>query len=341
MNIMNIMNSSRVVNAIENCMFGQSYGDSIGLATEFMTSEQVQKTYENDKITHDKIIEDFHRTAWQKGDWTDDTDMTILCMRDLVENKGKICETTLAKKMYDWYWKGFPELGDKSGSGVGNMCRMVINDKNFLTNPVKSSKQIWKLSHKNGQANGGLMRTSVFGCLPDVQSVISESVKACRITHYSPESGVTTLFISLLIHFLIYTDKDVEECIRQSYDLSIKQFDCKYIKKRLYQYVYRTPTDEIIKHVYNRSKKIYSTYKTFICAIWAVRQVSEKKLTFNEMIQSLTRFGDDADTNACVAGAVCGTRFLDDDTKNELKNMIHIDFLKSETRSFVRMLQLL
>ena len=331
---------NQIVNSIENCMIGQSYGDSIGLATEFMTSEQVQKTYGSGKITHDQIIQDFHRTAWEKGDWTDDTDMTILCMRDLVENKGTICETTLAKKMRDWYWKGFPELGDKAGSGIGNMCRMVINDKHFLTNPAKSAKQMWKLSHKNGQANGGLMRTSVFGCLPNVESVISNSLKACKITHYSPESRVTTLFISLLIHFLIYTDKDVEDCIRQSYDLSIKHFRPNYIKKRLYRYVYGTPMDELIKHVYDKSKKIYSTYKTFICAIWAVRQVSEKKQTFNEMIQNLTRFGDDADTNACVAGAVCGTRFLDDDTKNELPNMIHIDFLKSEIGLFVNMLQL-
>uniref|UniRef100_A0A6C0KI36 ADP-ribosylglycohydrolase n=1 Tax=viral metagenome TaxID=1070528 RepID=A0A6C0KI36_9ZZZZ len=321
--------------AIENCIVGQAYGDSIGLATEFMTSEQVDQKYGSEKITHDRIVQDFHRSAWEKGDWTDDTDMTILCMRDLVENNGKVCDRTLAAKMRNWYVKGFPELGDKAGSGVGKVCRNVINDKYFLMNPVKSAKIWWKLSHKNGQANGGLMRTSIFGCLPNVDDVITSSMKACKITHYSPESRVTALMISLLIHFLIYTDSDVETCIRQSYVISIQHFDSKYIKKRLYRYVYGTPMDKLIKDVYDYNRKIYSTYKTFICAIWAVRQVSEKKMTFNEMIQQLTRFGHDADTNACVAGAVCGTRFLDDDTRKELPNMVHLPFLKGEVELFV------
>ncbi len=215
---------------------------------------------------------------------------------------------------------------------------MVINDKDFLKKPVKSSKRIWKLTHKNGQANGGLMRTSVFGCLPVVDNVILYSLRACKITHYSPEAQVTSLLISLLIHYLNYTDDDVETCIRKAYDLSIHHFKPKYIQKRLYRYVYGTPMDELIQDVFNNNKTnitIYSTYKTFICAIWAVRKISEKKLTFYEMIQQLTRFGDDADTNACVAGAVCGTRFLDESTRNSLHHIIHLSFLKKETETFL------
>lgn len=72
---------------IRNCILGQAYGDSLGLSTEFLNREQINEYYGSEPITHNKF-NDSHRSCWKKYDWTDDTDLSILVVRDMIEHKG-------------------------------------------------------------------------------------------------------------------------------------------------------------------------------------------------------------------------------------------------------------
>lgn len=40
-----------------------------------------------------------------------------------------------AKKMKNWSRKGFEELGDMGGMGIGRTTRSVLHHPNFLTDP--------------------------------------------------------------------------------------------------------------------------------------------------------------------------------------------------------------
>ncbi len=70
---------------IVGAIYGNAIGDALGLATEFMTKEEVNKHYGEKKITYDAIVQDGHRRRWKKGDWTDDTDQMILIMQTIIE----------------------------------------------------------------------------------------------------------------------------------------------------------------------------------------------------------------------------------------------------------------
>jgi ADP-ribosylglycohydrolase len=318
---------------ILNCVFGQAYGDSLGLATEFMTREQVLQYYGEADITHDMIIVDNHRDTWAKGDWTDDTDMMICCMRDLVQNQGRIVPVTLAAKFHNWYWHGYSELGDHAGSGVGNMVRSSLREKCFLTNPIKAAKIAWKLTMKHGGGNGGVMRTSIIGCLPDLNLVIDNARIACRVTHYSPDAQVSSIFISVLIHLLMYTELSEEACIDASFEHAIKAITCKYIARRMRLVIYRVNIDDIFTQN-PKLPKIRATYKTMYCAVWALRQISQHQQTFHQVIQNIIQRGGDADTNAAVAGAVCGVRFLQN-IEEVKRPMPYAAFLETEVNAFL------
>ena len=62
-------------------IFGQAVGDALGLSTEFMSKQEVDRFYPNRIEDYSQIVQDDHRRRWQRGDWTDDTDM-MLCILD-------------------------------------------------------------------------------------------------------------------------------------------------------------------------------------------------------------------------------------------------------------------
>ena len=62
-------------------IFGQAVGFAFGLSTEFMSKQEVERFYPNGIENYSQIVQDDHRHRWQRGDWTDDTDM-MLCILD-------------------------------------------------------------------------------------------------------------------------------------------------------------------------------------------------------------------------------------------------------------------
>ena len=89
---------SNLQDKIKGIIFGQAIGDALGLATEFMTLTEVKENYPNGLETYSDIIQDNHRSRWEIGDWTDDTDQ-FLCIIDSILEKRAIDEKHIAQKI--------------------------------------------------------------------------------------------------------------------------------------------------------------------------------------------------------------------------------------------------
>ncbi|EDO46186.1 predicted protein, partial [Nematostella vectensis] len=120
--------NKELVSRMLGTLYGNCVGDAIGLLTEFMTKEEAHKRlslmlywvylvlegakaeiyatkkkmllfglakrtveidHDNLKLEYNKKNDDFHRSRWRVGDWTDDSDQMILILRTLASNNGE------------------------------------------------------------------------------------------------------------------------------------------------------------------------------------------------------------------------------------------------------------
>ena len=86
-------------------IFGQAVGDALGLSTEFMSKQEVDRFYPNGIEDSSQIVQDDHRRRWQKGDWTDDTDM-MLCILDSFVACQKVDILDIARRFKEWMMNG-------------------------------------------------------------------------------------------------------------------------------------------------------------------------------------------------------------------------------------------
>ena len=139
-------------------IFGQAVGDALGLSTEFMSRQEVDRFYPNGIEDYSQIVQDDHRRRWQRGDWTDDTDM-MLCILDSFVACQKVDILDIARRFKEWMMNG--------GMGIGRHTYNVMALGDYTSNPQKAAEIIWKMGKKKAAANGAVMRTSVVGLMKD------------------------------------------------------------------------------------------------------------------------------------------------------------------------------
>ena len=129
-------------------IFGQAVGDALGLSTEFMPKQEVDRFYPNGIEDYSQIVQDDHRRRWQRGDWTDDTDM-MLCILDSFVACQKVDILDIAKRFKEWMMNG--------GMGIGRHTYNVMALGDYTSNPQKAAEIIWKMGKKKAAANGAVM----------------------------------------------------------------------------------------------------------------------------------------------------------------------------------------
>lgn len=55
------MIDASLVYRMKGCLYGQAIGDALGLGSEFMSKDEVNKNYPNGLKNYDQIIQDSHR----------------------------------------------------------------------------------------------------------------------------------------------------------------------------------------------------------------------------------------------------------------------------------------
>lgn len=173
-------------------IFGQAVGDALGLSTEFMSKQEVDRFYPNGIENYSQIVQDDHRRRWQRGDWTDDTDM-MLCILDSFVACQKVDILDIARRFKEWMMNG--------GMGIGRHTYNVMALGDYTSNPQKAAEIIWKMGKKKAAANGAVMRTSVVGLLKDnVANNVAGTILGAKfgICHIPDEWKDGLLYASML-----------------------------------------------------------------------------------------------------------------------------------------------
>lgn len=174
-------------------IFGQAVGDALGLSTEFMSKQEVDRFYPNGIEDYSQIVQDDHRRRWQKGDWTDDTDM-MLCILDSFVACQKVDILDIARRFKEWMMNG--------GMGIGRHTYNVMALGDYTSNPQKAAEIIWKMGKKKAAANGAVMRTSVVGLMKDnvANAAVAGAILGAKfgICHIPDEWRNGLLYASML-----------------------------------------------------------------------------------------------------------------------------------------------
>ena len=174
-------------------IFGQAVGDALGLSTEFMSKQEVDQFYPNGIEDYSQIVQDDHRRRWQRGDWTDDTDM-MLCILDsfVACQKGDILD--IARRFKEWMMNG--------GMGIGRHTYNVMALGDYTSNPQKAAEIIWKMGKKKAAANGAVMRTSVVGLMKDnVANNVAGTILGAKFgINQIPEEWKSGLLHASMLH---------------------------------------------------------------------------------------------------------------------------------------------
>lgn len=279
-----------VIDKIKGVIYGQAIGDALGLGAEFLTKNQVQQFYPFSLTDYDQIIQDGHRSRWEKGEWTDDTDQMI-CIFNSILDKRAVDIRDIAKNLHEWATNG--------GRGIGNTIFAVLSSDNFLKDPHSAAYTIWAKSGKTLAANGGAMRTSILGVweYQDIQRVRENASNVCKITHADPRCVATCVAIDEAIAYLLQGETNVDSIYEKTMAYAIS------IDEKSKEYFTLAKFGSIEQLELNQKDAIGYTYKALAVAFWALRQDS-----FEEGVVRVINEGGDADTNGAVAGAVLGAK---------------------------------
>ena len=165
----------QILDKIKGTIYGQAIGDALGLGAEGMDVYDMAWKYPNGITHYSEIFQDHHRRRWKIGDWTDDTDMMLCIANAIIKDKG-VNLYTIAQNFKHWA-NGEP-------MGIGGNTRNVLMIGDYVQRPLSVSRKVWELSNYQSAANGGLMRTSVVGLLPN--NIEQNAADICRLTHYDP-----------------------------------------------------------------------------------------------------------------------------------------------------------
>lgn len=268
------------------CLYGQAIGDALGLGSEFMDKDEVRKNYSAGLNLYDQIIQDAHRCRWNKGAWTDDTDM-MLCILSAFED-GKFNVHKVAQNFKDWF--------NDIPMGIGGHTFKVLCMRDYVEQSEMCSKLWWDLSRHQSAANGALMRTSVIGLAPD--NIEKQAVDICKLTHYDSRCIGSCVIASLIIHNMV----------RNNYELTYDEIKAiaKDYDERIMEWVELAYQNaEISTLDLDEQHSIGYTLRTLSAALWCYWHAK----SFKEGLLAIVNEGGDADTNGAIACAIMGAKF--------------------------------
>ena len=298
------MESKEVKNRFMATFYGQAIGDALGVGTEFMSKEEVQRAYPDGLTRYDQI-KGYHSSKIAKGDWSDDTDMLLCIAKAIIEDGGQVNEKTIARKFLDW--ADSPRAHD-----IGNLTSRIVYSNGFLDHPSTIARETWEEGGRVNAPNGGLMRTAVIGLLKD--NVKANAETACRVTHYDPRCVGSCVITSEIINSLVWHNKALTKddiiSIARKYDKHIVD----YVKLATHLDIADLQLGVLGGSGY--------TLKCLSVVLWCYFHVEY----FDRGLMAVVNEGGDADTNAAPACAVMGAKFgLDGIPEYYIQNLLNKD----------------
>lgn len=291
--------------------------------------------------------EDSHRDKFEPADWTDDTDQSLALILSFIHNyipgsdTPPVKPSDIAQRLQIWVTQGLRCL-DRPPLGIGMTTGRVLMDPEYLSDPEAVALACWLRSGRSIAPNGSLMRTHPLGVMY-VGRTLEEAFQAAtdvgRVTHVDPRCVVSCCLVTALVRGIIRGEVASEADLDALIEASFAWVDGKVelmnptgksldeegsvLIEGLEGVESTLKREEYRKHCYAKTlrelelddKTMGYVFKCLGSAVLTLRLAIRGGLglharsteLFETLISNLVMEGGDADTNACVAGALVGS----------------------------------
>ncbi|KAK4169830.1 ADP-ribosylglycohydrolase-domain-containing protein [Cladorrhinum sp. PSN259] len=316
--------SDRIIGSL----VASALGDAIGLYTEFFTAARARSAYPAAKFTlhptPTAFYPDRHRCVHDSGEWTDDTDHSLLLLLSFLHSGSLPTQKDLAQRLRVWVSNGLLAL-DSPPLGLGALVGAVVRTSDFEENPEGAARAQWEKMGKQAAPNGAVMRTHPLGLMMALREEEQEAFELARemacTTHVDPRCVVSCVIATGLVRACVrgevVSEGDVDQLIERGkawYNRSVGEAEVDWAELDRHL----NPQDGLDGLKLDENGKIGYTYKALGCGVVCLRMaikrlaqarggvLVEREKLFEELITELTMRAGDADTNACVAGGILG-----------------------------------
>lgn len=349
----------QTLDRIYGIIWGCALGDAIGLQFEGCDKRRAQLLIErsNGIISFPSSINGDKIRNIIKGDWTDDTDHMVLLLESSYFDKNNILRVDnklFASKLILWRHRGFPELGDTCGQGIGSLTANLTAHPKFTIDPHAASVEVYKYlggtldKDDNIRApapNGALMRIAPLALSKDYMTEIAEHVTS---THFDSRCFASCLLQCKIIRKILRS-KDISSEITTDMIREYSKFCASNMSEKFEREFIKYCEIGLISQLIP-DKKIFDDLKVgeysecnhngytlvaMAIMIWSVRCAIAGH-NYESIIKTIISCGGDADTNASIAGAVLGAYFgYSQLPMSWIKSTPHRDWLDKKIKEFL------
>ncbi|XP_037091318.1 uncharacterized protein LOC119111616 [Pollicipes pollicipes] len=176
-------------------LFGAALGDALGLATEGLSRDQCRFHYEPDYTLADTVRDEL-RVRYRDGDWTANTDLTLVALDSLLHWGGVLDELDLAQRLHGWRHRGLPELADARRPAADLLAVRTIDTAGFTEAPHAAARRA------SGSANNNLSPARI-PRFHDLSEVAGNAQRVCLTTHAQPLCVAASVTLAALVAQLL------------------------------------------------------------------------------------------------------------------------------------------
>lgn len=301
-----------------DCVIGHAVGDAMGVPTEFLIRERLQK-----KPVTKMIGRGQHDVP--AGSWSDDTSMAIATIDSFIK-KGVFDYEDILTNFYYWLRDGaFTPNGENFDAGR-TCIRAIINfSKGY--EPLKSG-----LTDTYSNGNGSLMRVYPVALYAHTKKlnekeIVSLTNDLSSLTH---AHEISKLGCYIYVRYMLYllSGLDKSEAYKK-----IKELDYSYYSSDALEKYSRILNSDIDKYDLDEISSSGYVVDTLEATLWVLLNHSNYEYTILEAIN----LGNDTDTIAAIAGSLAGIIYgIKSIPKEWLNTLIKRDYLEELALEFER-----
>jgi ADP-ribosyl-[dinitrogen reductase] hydrolase len=271
------------------CLFGAAVGDALGMPTEGYTVQEIRTKFGPVQNMMKAPIGHFH-TGLEAGQFTDDTEETLLLSESLIESAGFSADA-FSEKLASWgmSWT----LDERLNRGVGFATRCAIESM-IAGTP-------WKESGMAVPTCGAAMRAAPIGLLyhQDLSIVKSYADLQSLPTHRSPAARAGAVAVAAGVALCIggFSKNMVLQTAASIAGKLDVDFKDQLLRAALLQDLER---EDALERIGNSPLAEETVPAAFYCFL---------KFEPEEALTAAASGGGDTDSIASIAGALCGARF--------------------------------